>query len=161
MEKAKSTNHLRKKWNLGLCGLLIVAVVIFHAIYSIRLNLSIWRSNEHPDISLIFSRTDPIFKLAAANSKTTFIEFQGFDPTPADVDLARLYFIRAAYELTPGRVLIADPSADVFQSEDLIKNNFYPDDVWLDSHHVDMVVIIRHTQGQVQIQLKLRAKESA
>ena len=50
---------------------------------------------------------------------------------------------------------------DVFESKELLADNFHPDAAWLDAHHVDLILLIRHVDGRVEFQLIPRTKESA
>ena len=136
----------------------VIFAILANALFCIKLNWTSWIPNENQGLGMIFNRADPVFELVARSGGTIFVEFQGF--TPNDAELARIYYTRAVYKLTPCRVLIADPASAIFDPKEPLADNFHPDGDWLDSHHVDLVLVIRHADGQVQFQLHKRMKES-
>jgi hypothetical protein len=125
-------------------GLLILGncVLTAYATYQDRF-VDIRRSQEKK----LYANIDNVFSVLRRRSDSIFLLFGNF--TGRDAGFISTIYFRGVFTAFPAHVLVADPSKPLFFIKQIVEANRLPDNAWLKSHHVGVIVTIRLNNGQL------------
>lgn len=118
---------------IGLAALISVALAV---------NSDAHRRYDSPQTDARINSYATLDRQLAIDGHGVFLRFRGFDAR--DIGYAAKLYYRAAYDLYPRKVLLADPSVVISNADDITNSESPPDPAWLKAQGIDQILTVHY-----------------